>query len=65
MMQLGNPDLPFGGVGASGMGRYHARDGFVTYSNRRSVMERSARLDLVPLYPPYPEWKRKMSKAFL
>lgn len=45
--------LPFGGVGASGMGRGHGRHGFETFSNLRSILKRGFQLDLPFRYPPY------------
>jgi len=53
IMHISNPYLPFGGVGSSGMGAYHGKDGFDTFSHRRAVHERSTRLDPSLLYPPY------------
>jgi acyl-CoA reductase-like NAD-dependent aldehyde dehydrogenase len=53
IMHISNPHLPFGGVGESGMGAYHGRDGFDTFSHRRAVHERSTRLDPSLMYPPY------------
>jgi len=53
VMQAGMVNLPFGGVGASGMGAYHGETGFRTFSHRRSVMERPFRFDLPFRYPPY------------
>lgn len=53
IMQVGIPDLPFGGVGASGMGRYHGKASFDTFSNVKSVLVKSFRLDLKWRYPPY------------
>jgi aldehyde dehydrogenase (NAD+) len=47
------PSLPFGGVGASGMGAYHGRWGFETLSHRRAVLARPARPDPRLVYPPY------------
>jgi coniferyl-aldehyde dehydrogenase len=50
-------DLPFGGIGSSGMGSYHGRDGFLTFSHQRAVF-RQTRLDLMKLsgmMPPYGE----------
>lgn len=53
VLQAGVPDLPFGGVGDSGMGAYHGEAGFDTFSHRRSVMRRPFRLDAPFRYPPY------------
>ena len=47
------PQLPFGGVGASGMGAYHGRWGFEAMSHRRAVLAKRARPDLRVVYPPY------------
>ncbi|MGW4481231.1 aldehyde dehydrogenase family protein [Rhodococcus triatomae] len=47
--------LPFGGVGASGMGRYNGRWGFDTFSNRKAVLVKPFRPDLRFAYPPYTE----------
>jgi aldehyde dehydrogenase (NAD+) len=47
------PQLPFGGVGASGMGAYHGRWGFEAMSHRRAVLAKRARPDLKVIYPPY------------
>jgi aldehyde dehydrogenase (NAD+) len=47
------PQLPFGGVGASGMGAYHGRWGFEAMSHRRAVLAKRARPDLQMVYPPY------------
>ena len=53
VMQVGVPDLPFGGVGPSGMGTYHGEAGFRTFSHQRSVLRRPFRLDAPLRYPPY------------
>ncbi|WP_254896547.1 aldehyde dehydrogenase family protein [Synechococcus sp. HK05] len=53
VMQVGVPDLPFGGVGNSGMGTYHGEAGFRTFSHERSVLRRPFRLDVPFRYPPY------------
>jgi aldehyde dehydrogenase (NAD+) len=47
------PELPFGGVGNSGMGKYHGRWGFDTFTNARGVLYRSSRIDPSVRYPPY------------
>jgi len=53
VMQVGVPELPFGGVGNSGMGTYHGEAGFRTFSHERSVLRRPFRLDVPFRYPPY------------
>src|SRR3954471_11550638 len=47
------PDLPFGGVGNSGMGKYHGEWGFGTYTNARGVLYHGTRVDPDLRYPPY------------
>ncbi len=47
------PNLPFGGVGTSGMGTYHGKWGFETFSHRKSHLARAARPDPRLVYPPY------------
>ena len=58
VMHLTVPALPFGGVGASGFGRYHGKAGFDTFSYQRGVLNKSFLLDLKWRYPPYPEKKK-------
>lgn len=59
------PQLPFGGVGASGMGAYHGRWGFEAMSHRRAVLAKSSRPDPGLFYPPYSKLAMKiMRKVF-
>ncbi|WP_271254836.1 aldehyde dehydrogenase [Pseudanabaena sp. Chao 1811] len=53
IMHLGNPALPFGGVGNSGIGSYHGKATFDTFSHRKSILKNSFRFDLKFRYPPY------------
>lgn len=53
IMHLGVMELPFGGVGDSGMGRYHGKAGFDTFSHQKSVLRKSLRVELPFRYPPY------------
>ena len=53
VMQAGSSQLPFGGVGESGMGSYHGEAGFLTFSHLRSVLRRPFWLDVPLRYPPY------------
>jgi len=52
VLQAGGCDLPFGGVGESGMGRYHGRAGFDCFSYQRTVMWRRTWMDTAFRYPP-------------
>ena len=56
VMQVSSARLPFGGVGASGMGRYHGEASFECFSNRRSYFLGSRLFDLPLRYAPYPKW---------
>jgi aldehyde dehydrogenase (NAD+) len=51
------PELPFGGVGNSGMGKYHGRWGFEAFTNARGVLHHSTRVDPGVRYPPYSKHK--------
>ncbi len=65
VLHVGNANLPFGGVGESGMGAYHGKAGFDQFSHQRSVMRRSTRVDPPLLYPPYDEkTTQTLEKAF-
>jgi aldehyde dehydrogenase (NAD+) len=57
VMQIASPYLPYGGVGSSGMGRYHGKKSFETFSNMRSVLVKSNLLDIWLRYPPYSGFK--------
>ena len=53
LFHVGQDDLPFGGVGASGMGHYHGREGFETFSKLRPVFYQSRFSGMKFLAPPY------------
>lgn len=55
ILHLANSNLPFGGVGPSGMGSYHGKASFDTFSHFRSTMYRATWFDLKDRYPPYTE----------
>jgi aldehyde dehydrogenase (NAD+) len=61
--QVSTAKLPFGGVGASGMGAYHGKFGFEEFSHRKSVLTKPTRPDLSSfIYPPYTERAMKMAR---
>jgi aldehyde dehydrogenase (NAD+) len=62
MMFMTNKELPFGGVGSSGMGSYSGQAGFDTFSHLKAVMKRSFMMDVDLRYPPYNDNKLKWLK---
>ncbi len=62
VMHFVNPELPFGGIGASGIGAYHGRKTFETFTHAKPVMYQSKWFDWPLRYPPYTEWKVKLMK---
>lgn len=65
LLHAGVPDLPFGGVGASGTGAYHGESGFNTFSHRRAVMAKPTKPDPSLMYPPYKRWKEVILRRLL
>ncbi|WP_404429756.1 aldehyde dehydrogenase family protein [Microbacterium lacus] len=65
MLHAVAPQLPFGGVGASGSGNYHGRFGFGTFSHMKPVMRAFTKPDLDVLYPPYTPEKVKLIRRVL
>ena len=65
IMHLAVPDLPFGGVGESGMGSYHGKAGFDTFSHAKAVLDKPTRPDPSLMYPPYTNMKQKIIRKFL
>lgn len=62
MVHAGQPNLPFGGVGNSGIGAYNGQLGFDTFSHKKPVMVRSFFGDVAQKYPPYTSGKLKFIK---
>ncbi|MDD3107962.1 MAG: aldehyde dehydrogenase family protein [Alistipes sp.] len=61
LAHVANLHLPFGGVGQSGMGRYHGRQSFELFSNPRAIVRTATWLDVPLRYPPYPsmQWLKR------
>lgn len=64
LMHLTNPNLPFGGVGESGMGSYHGRYGFETFSHAKSILRNTTRFDLPFRYPNFKAAEKLMRLAY-
>jgi len=65
LMHLLPPDLPFGGVGDSGMGAYHGKTGFDVFSHHKSVLRKPTKPDLKLLYPPYKPLVEKLVRKII
>lgn len=65
IMHLTTPHLAFGGVGESGMGAYHGKRGFDTFSHHKSIINKSTKMDVPLRYRPHSKFKKKMIKKFL
>ena len=65
VMHLSNENLPFGGVGNSGIGNYHGKFGFETFSHQKAVLERVNWGEPDLKYPPYTEKKMNWIKKLL
>lgn len=62
IMHITNPDLPFGGVGFSGMGNYHGVAGFATFTHYKSILHKANWFELNIKYLPYTKAKMKLLK---
>ena len=65
LFHVGQEDLPFGGVGASGMGHYHGREGFETFSKLRPVFHQARFSSTALLVPPYGQLANKILKFLI
>lgn len=64
LMHVAQEDLPFGGIGPSGMGCYHGHEGFLTFSHAKSVFIKQRFNAAKVIYPPYGGWLQKMVNKF-
>lgn len=53
LSHISSPRLAFGGIGNSGIGAYHGKEGFDTFSHKKSIMKKSTLFDIPFIYPPY------------
>ena len=65
IVHLTSPHLPFGGVGASGMGSYHGKASFDTFSHVKSILIRGSWPDLTLRYHPYSDKKDRLLRRVL
>lgn len=62
IIHLSNPNLLFGGVGESGMGQYHGKGSYETFTHTKSIMKKSNLLDVNLRYPPFKNHLRVLEK---
>ena len=65
IIQLATSRMPFGGVGNSGMGSYHGKYSFDTFTHEKSIVKKYNWIDLPIRYMPYNDLKMKLLKLFL
>ena len=65
VIHLATSAMGFGGVGESGMGTYHGRVGFETFSHRKSIVDKKTWMDLPMRYQPYLPLHEKLIRRFL
>lgn len=65
LMHIATPRLAFGGVGSSGLGAYHGKRGFDTFSHYKSILRKSLKCDLAVRYRPFGKFKKKVIRRFM
>lgn len=65
VIHLATSNMPFGGVGASGMGSYHGKAGFDTFSHKKSIVDKKTFVDLPMRYQPYTKVYDVLVRMFL
>lgn len=65
IMHIGDSRMPFGGVGESGMGAYHGRSSFETFTHRKATLRRGFKFDIKMMYPPYTKFRTNMVKKMV
>jgi aldehyde dehydrogenase (NAD+) len=65
LLHLTSPNLPFGGIGESGMGGYHGKSGVRIFQHMKPVLKRGTKIDPKISYPPYTERKLKLFRKVL
>ena len=65
IVHLATNNMGFGGVGESGMGAYHGKIGFDTFSHKKSIVDKKTRIDINMRYQPFNKLKESMLRMFL
>ena len=65
VMHFLNAEMPFGGVGLSGLGSCHGKFGFDRFSHKKSLLLNTSKIDLPARYPPFSNWKNKLMRLLM
>jgi aldehyde dehydrogenase (NAD+) len=65
LMHFSNDNLPFGGVGNSGMGNYHGEAGFKSFTHYKSILQKPTLFELPLKYYPYRQWKSSIIRRLV
>jgi len=65
MLQVGQHDMPFGGIGNSGMGHYHGQEGFNEFSKLRPIFKQAKKSGLLDMAPPYGDGFEKLANTIM
>ena len=65
MLHVAQHDMPFGGIGNSGMGHYHGKEGFIEFSKLRPIFKQAKKSAILALAPPYGDAFEKMAKLMM
>ena len=65
IIHLATSEAGFGGVGESGIGAYHGKTGFETFTHVKTIVDKKTFLDLPLRYQPYASWKDKLIRLFV
>ena len=63
MLHVGQHDLPFGGIGNSGMGHYHGEEGFIEFSKLRPIFKQAKKSAILDMAPPYGDGFEKIANT--
>ena len=65
VIHLATSNMPFGGFGASGLGSYHGKTGFDSFTHYKSIVDKATFMDLPMRYQPFKKLYDKLVKLFL
>jgi aldehyde dehydrogenase (NAD+) len=64
-MHIGNPALPFGGVGLSGLGAYHGEAGFRAFTHEKGILDKPTWFEPFLKYSPHSAWRLRLVRRLM